>query len=242
MVAYVLSAFLLIVAIASMVGAQDGKMELAVYAGGFFNTGFQSYRISNPATGQTMQTFKPVSEPNSVIFGIRGSYWMSPRITAEGTFGFSPAGRSQNSIVFGIPGPILTTDSSSRITFPSFSPYVAGGDVFLVNGVLLAAVTTNRTWTPFLLAGAGAITRTGDVRFVPNPLAIGSPSSQVSIFLPSVIVASPNRTAMTLVLGAGFKKRITSRFGIRLDFRDHINTFDGSTVNNLETSLGIFAF
>ena len=45
---------------------------------------------------------------------------------------------------------------------------------------------------------------------------------------------------MTVVLGGGVKKSITSRVVIRLDFRDHINKLSQSTVNNLETSLGLF--
>jgi len=45
---------------------------------------------------------------------------------------------------------------------------------------------------------------------------------------------------MTLVPGAGFKKYLPHGLAARMDFRDHINKFDQSTVNNLELSLGLF--
>src|SRR5437899_12242901 len=82
--------------------AQDEKTEVAVFAGGYFNSGFQSFKILNPTTGAQVGTFKPVSEANSGIFGVRGSYNFRPQIAAEATFGFSPAGRSHNSSAFGL--------------------------------------------------------------------------------------------------------------------------------------------
>ena len=45
---------------------------------------------------------------------------------------------------------------------------------------------------------------------------------------------------MALVLGVGFKKYLPRALGVRMDFRDHINKFDQSTVNNMELSLGLF--
>src|SRR5436305_9079560 len=82
--------------------AQDEKTEVAVFAGGYFNSGFQSFKILNPTTGAQVGTFKPVSEANSGIFGVRGSYNFMPQMAAEATFGFSPAGRTQNSAAFGV--------------------------------------------------------------------------------------------------------------------------------------------
>src|SRR2546425_6045398 len=54
--------------------AQDEKAEVGVFAGGYFNSGFQSFKVLNPTTGAQVGTFKPVSEANSGIFGARGSY------------------------------------------------------------------------------------------------------------------------------------------------------------------------
>src|SRR5436189_4381837 len=82
--------------------AQDGKTELAVFAGGYFNSGFQSFKVLNPTTGAQVGTFKPVSEANSGIFGARGSYNFRPQMAAEATFGFSPASRSQNPSPFAV--------------------------------------------------------------------------------------------------------------------------------------------
>jgi len=42
------------------------------------------------------------------------------------------------------------------------------------------------------------------------------------------------------VLGVGFKKFLPHGLGVRMDFRDYINKFDQSTVNNMELSLGLF--
>ncbi len=69
--------------------AQDEKIELGVFAGGYFNSGFQSFKVLNPITGAQVGTFKPVSEANSGIFGARGSYQFRPQMAAEATFGFS---------------------------------------------------------------------------------------------------------------------------------------------------------
>src|SRR5881296_1612253 len=69
--------------------AQDEKTELAVFAGGYFNSGFQSFKVLNPSTGAQVGTFKPTSEANSGIFGLRSSYRFMPQMEVEGTFGFS---------------------------------------------------------------------------------------------------------------------------------------------------------
>ena len=45
---------------------------------------------------------------------------------------------------------------------------------------------------------------------------------------------------MAIVLGVGFKEYLQHGLGVRMDFRDHINKFDQSTVNNMELSLGLF--
>src|SRR5437016_13732720 len=73
-----------------------------VFGGGYFNSGFQSFKVLNPITGAQVGTFKPVSEANSGIFGARGSYQFRPQMAAEATFGFSPAGRTQNPSALGL--------------------------------------------------------------------------------------------------------------------------------------------
>src|SRR2546426_11015384 len=93
--------------------AQDGKTELAVFGGGYFNSGFQSFKVLNPTTGAQIGTFKPVSEANSGIFGVRGSYNFRSQMAAEATFGFSPAGRSQNSSAVGLV-PVLVVPVGSQ--------------------------------------------------------------------------------------------------------------------------------
>jgi hypothetical protein len=59
--------------------AQDEKTEIGVFAGGYFNSGFQSFKVLNPTTGAQVGTYKPVSEANSGIFGVRGSYNFKPQ-------------------------------------------------------------------------------------------------------------------------------------------------------------------
>src|SRR5207247_9309054 len=95
----------------SLAFEQDAKTEVAVFADGYFNSGFQSFKVLNPTTGAQVGIFKPVSEANSGIFGVRGSYNFRPQMAAEATFGFSPAGRSQNTPTIGIPaGIVLVTN------------------------------------------------------------------------------------------------------------------------------------
>src|SRR2546422_8451346 len=113
--------------------AQDAKTELAVFGGGYFNSGFQSFKALNPTTGAQVGTFKPVSEANSGIFGVRSSYNFRPRMAAEATFGFSPAGRSQNSFPFGMAVPVLVVPVESQQAIPISvrSPVLGGGNVYL---------------------------------------------------------------------------------------------------------------
>src|SRR5438445_1059560 len=68
---------------------QDGKTELGIFGGGYFNSGFQSFKLLNPTTGAQIGTFKPITEANSGIFGVRSSYNFKPQMAAEATFGFS---------------------------------------------------------------------------------------------------------------------------------------------------------
>ena len=125
------------------------------------------------------------------------------------------------------------------------SPVLRDGNVYLFSGTLLTYFNQRGTWRPFFTVGAGGITRTSKIAFVRNlpvpvavvPVPIGT--TAVAVFSPTTVPAT-TRTDMTLVLGAGFKKYLAHGLGARMDFRDHINKFDQSTVNNMELSLGLF--
>src|SRR6266566_491081 len=219
--------------------AQDGKTEIGVFAGGYFNSGFQSFKVLNPTTGAQVGTFKPVSEANSGIFGLRSSYRFVPQLEAEGTFSFSPAGRIQN-FLGGIPTSIVQVQPTAPVLIAISAPVLRDGNVYLYSGTLLTYLNRQGTWRPFFTAGAGGITRTAKIEFVRNtvmPVPVGTPV--FAVFSPTIVPAT-TRTDMTLVLGAGFKKYLPHGLGARLDFRDHINKFDQSTVNNMELSLGLF--
>jgi Outer membrane protein beta-barrel domain len=218
--------------------AQDEKAEVAVFAGGYFNSGFQSFKILNPTTGAQMGTFKPTSEANSGIFGVRSSYNFRPQLAAEATFGFSPAGRSQNSFPFGMAVPVFVV-GQQETPIAVRSPVLRDGNVYLYSGTLLTYFNQRGTWRPFFTVGAGAITRTSKIAFVQNPLPVLVRVTTLPIISPTLI-PSTTRTDMALVLGVGFKKYLPHGLGARMDFRDHINKFDQSTVNNMELSFGLF--
>src|SRR5439155_14371917 len=141
--------------------AQDEKTELAVFAGGYFNSGFQSFKVLNPTTGAQVGTLKPVSEANSGIFGARGSYKFKSQMAAEATFGFSPAGRSQNSFSFGQVPVLVGTVQGTPIAVRS--PVLRDGNVYLYSGTLLTYFNQRGTWRPFFTVGAGGITRTSKI-------------------------------------------------------------------------------
>src|SRR5437016_11579917 len=89
-----------------------------VFGGGYFNSGFQSFKLLNPTTGAQVGTFKPVNEANSGIFGVRSSYNFRPQMAAEATFGFSPAGRSQNVSTSGFLTGVLTPTQIQPVGIP----------------------------------------------------------------------------------------------------------------------------
>src|SRR5947207_5128830 len=136
--------------------AQDEKTELAVFSGGYFNSGFQSFKILNPTTGARLGTFKPVSEANSGIFGVRSSYNFRPQMAAEATFGFSPAGRSQNSFPFGMVGVLV--GSQQAIPIAVRFPVLPDGNVYLYSGTLVPYFNQRGTSRPFFTGVPGGIT------------------------------------------------------------------------------------
>src|SRR5207247_5019024 len=185
--------------------AQDGKTEIGVFAGGYFNSGFQSFKVLNPTTGAQVGTYKPVSESNSGIFGVRGSYNFRPQMAAEATIGFSPAGRTQNSSAFGVRVPFLVgVGSQQGINFALRAPVLRDGNVYLYSGTLLTYLNQRGTWRPFFTFGAGGITRTSKIAFLQNlpPILVGVTTTP--IFSPTLVPAT-TRTEMALVV---FRKKL----------------------------------
>src|SRR3989441_7768662 len=145
---------------------QAEKTELGVFAGGYFNSGFQSFKVLSASTGTQVGISKPTSEANSGIFGVRGSYNFRPQMAAEATFGFSPAGLTQNSSAFGVLVPVLVgVGSQQGINFALRAPVLGDGNVYLYSGTLLTYLNQRGTWRPFFTFGAGGITRTSKIAF-----------------------------------------------------------------------------
>jgi hypothetical protein len=129
--------------LASAAPAQERKIEIAPFAGGYFSAGFQSVHrvglgpiILAPVPGRasalpfTSGEVKPVDEPNSGIFGVRASYDLSRRFTLEGTFGFSPAGRNFLSPLFSFPAVIATPAPGDPTPLPPPVPRQPGPFTF----------------------------------------------------------------------------------------------------------------
>src|SRR5712691_13210793 len=114
---------------------QEEKTEVGVFAGGYFNSGFQSFKVLSASTGTQVGISKPTSEANSGIFGVRSSYNFRPQMAAEATFGFSPAGRSQNSSAFGlVPVLVVPVGSQQGTPIAVRSPVLRDGNVYLYSG------------------------------------------------------------------------------------------------------------
>src|SRR6266568_5444648 len=125
---YSLVALLCFLASVPVLDAETRNVEVGVYAGGLFNTGFQSFKVLNPTTGQPIRTIKPISEANSGVFGARASYRLTERLAAEGTFGFSPAGRNQTSVPFAVVPGLSFGQSSAQAPVPISTPTLGGGN------------------------------------------------------------------------------------------------------------------
>src|SRR5437870_2823782 len=181
--------------------AQDEKIELGVFAGGYFNSGFQSFKVLNPITGAQVGTFKPVSEANSGIFGARGSYQFRPQMAAEATFGFSHRWPHPKS--FCVRSRAGFCGDSTANTYRASLAGIADGNVYLYSGTLLTYLNQRGTWRPFFTVGAGGITRTSKIAFLQNlpPILVGVTTTP--IFSPTLVPAT-TRTEMALVLGIGF--------------------------------------
>ena len=236
--------------LATTAQAQETKIEIAPYAGGYFSAGFQSVKLVGFGPAATVRDLKPVDEPNSGIFGVRGSYDLTRRITLEGAFGFSPAGR--NFVVSFGPSPLVlggitspsppvvsptppTPPTGTQIALPVVAPLIRGNDTFHYSGNVLFRWPRARGWTPFLTGGLGAITRTAEVRVRTGPLPL---VTGIPIRL-QFTVPSPTETDFSVNFGGGVKKYFSTRCGIRFDFRDYVSTLGEDTVNNMEVSFGL---
>src|SRR5207237_896808 len=186
--------------------AQEEKTEIGVFGGGYFNNGFQSFKVLSPTTGAQTGTYKPVSEANSGVFGVRSSYGFTSQMAVEGTFGFSPAGRSQNFLITAglVAGPVQA-QPTVLVPIAFRTPVLRDGNTYLYSGTLLTYFNRRGTWRPFFTVGAGGITRTSKIAFAQNPLPILVRVTTVPIISPTLVPAT-TRTDMTLVLGVGFKK------------------------------------
>ena len=261
------SVFLFVfILLAASAQAQERKIEIAPFAGGYFSAGFQSVKLVGFGPAATVRDLKPVDEPNSGIFGVRASFDLTRRFTLEGTFGFSPAGRefvasfgplplALGGIAGGTspaqpgvsPSPPVaspsppTSPTGTQIAIPVVAPLIRGNDTFHYSGNVLFRWPRANGWTPFITGGLGAVTRTAEgnaqVRGGMFGLVPGvSPSIPIRL---SFVVPSPTETDFSVNFGGGVKKYFTSRCGIRFDFRDYVSTLGEDTVNNLEVSFGL---
>ena len=233
--------------------SQERRIELSPYAGGYFNAGYQSLQGIIRFAGSVLSEFKPVDEPNSGIFGARASYDLTSRVSLEGAFGFSPAGRSSDL------NPLLGFSFTDLPNFelieglfgPLTLPMVRGKDTFHYTGNVVFHWRKSNGWAPFLTGGLGAIRRTAELVFFdgtddPFLISFPPPGNDPNDFpfpLPTLPLSfpfpTPDTTEFSVNLGGGVKKYFTDRCGIRFDFRDYISSVGTDTVNNLEVSFGV---
>ena len=243
--------------------AQERKIEVSLFAGGYFSAGYQSFQQVSVGVGPLVsggngrdisREFTPVNEPNSGIFGARASYDLTSRFSVEGTFGFSPAGRSTE---LPPPVPFDFVDSPSLPTpdlyfdpfaFSLLIPSVRDSDTYHYAANAVFHWRKPNGWAPFLAAGLGAVRRTAEFAFSPitiPPVPAGGTGGGQSSSIVSTILPSPSETNFSVNFGGGVKKYFSDRWGIRFDFRDYVSGLGGDilsnedAVNNLEVSLGL---
>ena len=227
--------------------AQERRIEISPFAGGYFDSGFQQ--------GGFVDIFgrKGTSgEPNSGIFGVRGSHELTRSLALEGTFGFSPTGHRFRE------GPEFRYfDSDDFLIEPFFLvieplfPAIRAGETYHYAANILYELSNRGGWVPFFTAGAGAVTRTRIERALtptirpylsPDPILSPPTISPYLSLYPGVdypVVDPETQTNLSVNLGGGVKKYLTRRYGIRFDFRSYISQPSGDTVNNMELSFGL---
>jgi hypothetical protein len=190
----------------------------------------------------------------------RASYDLNERFSVEGTFSFSPAGRSSGggAFVFESISDFLDPDPL-RTLIPL--PSIRGKDTYHYAGNAVFHWRLDDDWAPFITGGLGAVQRTADLVVpelptlpmpsgpglqpfpLPLPPDLPPPPSPVPPSrLPSLLITtvpSPGETGFSVNFGAGVKKYFSDGWGIRFDFRDYVSSSGEDTVNNMEVSLGL---
>src|SRR5207245_2548119 len=150
-----------------------------------------------------------------------------PQMAAEATFGFSPAGRSQNSSAFGlVPVLVVPVGSQQGTPIAVRSPVLRDGNVYLYAGTLLTYFNQRGTWRPFFTVGAGGITRTAKIAFVQNNAVRFDPGFIISPISPALVpsttrtiwpscLVSDSRNTFRTDWGRGRISAITSTNSIR---------------------------
>ena len=217
-----------------VVRAQERRIELSPFAGGYFSAGFNNPVLAVPtqvpAFGSlptsTSTPHNPLDEPNSGVFGVRGSFDLTRRISLEGTFAFSPAG-----LEFSPLSAIIIPGITPGITL---SPLERGKDTFHYHGNILYHWRLPKSWSPFVTGGWGIVRRTSESTIgtlIPYlnlyPVDVGIP------------VSSYSRNSFSINFGGGVKKYFSDRYGLRFDFRNYTSSVSGDTVNNMEASVGL---
>jgi len=239
--------------LAAAVKAQDRKIEISPYAGGYFSAGFQTFQTVQLFPTPAIREIRPADEPNSGMFGVRASYDLNRRFALEGTFGFSPAGRDRSSLLAELrPDPVivpyLALYPAPVLPVPAFR----GKDTYHYSGNVVFRWRKSNGWSPFLTGGLGAVQRTGELALPSGPFPVfvfggisplpplpglpPSPRPATSLALP---FPSPSQTDFSVNFGGGVKKYFTDRCGIRFDFRNYTSEVGADTVNNMEVSLGL---
>jgi hypothetical protein len=230
--------------------AQKGAVEIAPFVGGYFSNGSEARVTAETIRPNfTLRQIQAMDEANGGIFGVRGRFGISPRLSLEGAFAFSPVGRhlqEQSTWVFSEAPQFLPPESSIQ-PVPVFT--LRGSNAFSYSGNLSYDLL-NRTWgTLFTTGGLGAITRTGEVaatiplepRIVPfvldTPPFPGTSSSPPTF--PTIFQIPADETDLAMNFGVGVRIPISDTWGLRLDMRNYLSRPDSDTVNNLESSLGI---
>jgi hypothetical protein len=250
------AALVVLSCVSSAAQAQERKIEISPFAGGYFSAGFQSFQTVQLLPTPVIREARPVDEPNSGIFGVRASYDLTPRFALEGAFGFSPAGLSSSPAVGA-----WTFTSISDFLMGRVEPAAAvvvgpspfrGKDTFSYSGNVVFHWRKANGWTPFLTGGLGAAQRTGELALpavvIPVVVPILLPEPQPAPTFPpsprpgttlAFSTPSPSETDFSVNFGGGVKKYFNDRYGIRIDFRNYTSEVGDDTVNNIEVSLGL---
>lgn len=230
---------LCVFSVASVARAQERKIEISPFAGGYFTAGDQhtSSRLtfltgngSVMGLGGLAAPPNTEGEPNSGIFGVRASHALTQSLTLEGTFGFSPAGPRFQSSGFTFTSIAVFLQESVPAPLP-----VHNGNTFHYTANILYKFYNRGGWSPFFTAGAGAVTRTRSKRLSNSPTLGIAPDGSVTVD----VVEPQTQTNPSLNVGGGVKKYLGDRYGIRFDFRSYISQPNGDTINNMELSFGL---